>query len=690
MKRRIVVPFVLLLVVFVVGHWAPHKRWTHANEVNNLTGAWLVSDGWVAYRDFFTHHAPFAYWFAAPMVRIFGANIATCRWTLLAFYAMALAVLYWANRRSSRPFSFGLFVLFVALGHVLYMGHLYLYDGVFAFAILLIFHQFWRFDEQHAMQWRDWVVVALAVFVAISATVTAAYALALLTVGLAVKHFRFERRKYPVLRAVGVCGIVAVPLAGAAVYLWATGSLRDFYEQLYLFNVRYYRLHAGYETWAPSLSPLAFLFASAGRGMGFLFEAVLFRHGAIECVLAWCNVGVVVTLAATGRWLTALFYAAYICTLMLRMYASYQAPYIVQSLWAAAWLLQPIGERASAAWRSLREGTPAVPASFADLVRSAAAILLIILLAQAYIADSALERRSEMPDEEVAQLCARLTSPGERIAVLPDAAAIYVGSGRKPAIPSFSYYPFVDRWEQLRRQMVESIENQKAKVMVINWWLPAGSVNMRTFASEVRDAIRRNYQPLSIAIPTVYARNASYYELLGRYERVRHGPVLEVPERNLLAVPVFGTTPVTQYFTASSRVTSAKLEVLLSATRRASAWADIVFGVVEDDGHERVLVRDRVRAPEVRYVPTLSSKTDWHALRLTSAGDLEPRRRYFLRVSSIVSSEPDVFQVWTAPAEKKAGIGETIYGGEPLGRTVCFRLSGIASREARSRYPIVE
>jgi 4-amino-4-deoxy-L-arabinose transferase-like glycosyltransferase len=253
MKTSRIVAFWVLIGLFLIAHLAPHAGWLHVDEWNNMTCAWLVAQGWVPYRDFFTHHPPFPYWFAAPAVRLFGPATETFRYTLMFFYILALVALYRANRRSAQPFSFGLFVLFVALGHGLYWGHLYLYDGFLAFLLLMIFYEFWRYDESHRLRWSDWVVIALAVFASLGSGLIAAFPLTLLAVGWAVKHFRYEPRQRRVFRALGGPCIVLVPFLCAAGYLWATGALYDFYLRVIRFSVVYYRAELGYTAYAPAV-----------------------------------------------------------------------------------------------------------------------------------------------------------------------------------------------------------------------------------------------------------------------------------------------------------------------------------------------------------------------------------------------------------------------------------------------------
>ena len=324
-------------------------------------------------------------------------------------------------------------------------------------------------------------------------------------------------------------------------------------------------------------------------------------------------------------------------------------------------------------------------------MRTVAAALLLVILAQGYMSEISLASPPAAPETNVSKICASLTLPDERLIVLPCSPEVYRMANRLPAVPAFSYFLWQDRVAPLRREMVEKIENQQAKLLVINWWLPAaGSYAFATYAEEIRDAIQRNYRQLSVGIPTLYARNASFYEMLGRYERVRTKPVLEVPQRNILPLAVHGPVTVTQYFTLNDRVASPSLELLVSALRRTDSVARIEFGSVGSDGREKTQLRESFKTAEVRYYPGVSGRTFWRSMNLTAGGMLKPGHRYFFRLSSPASDVPEAVQLWSAPHQTAEGLGRTLYGGAPTSRTVCFRVSGVTRPKSPGCYPIVE
>ncbi|MCX8035865.1 MAG: hypothetical protein N3D11_02190 [Candidatus Sumerlaeia bacterium] len=683
--------FILLMTFLALGHLAPHERVTHGHEGNNMTGAWLVANGWHVYRDLFCHHPPFPFWYGGVAARLFGGSAATFHWALLAFYVAALAVLFRANRRSAGPFSFGLLVLFLTLGHPLYWGHLFLADMFSAFALLVVFYHFWRYDAEHDLTLGDWLVIGAAAFVAIGSTLLAAYPLALLAAGLLIKHFRYEEHGQRFVRLAWAAALAALPFAAGAFYIWLTGSVREFWDQVIVGSIHYYRTDTGYSHLAPSLSPLFFLFINLGRKFLYIVSTLLFGYGALEAAWGWVHVFVIATLVRTGRWPTALFYFGYVLTLMLRMYEQYGAPYLVHTFWAAAWLLQPVGEMTAAAWRSVRSRVAPAPVSYSIVLQTAAAVLVVVLLAQPFIAEIKPAPPPEPAERETARLCAELTAPSDRIAVFPVAPDIYREANRQPAVPSFSYYYWQDRVGPLRREMVRAFEEQKAKLVVINWWGPPGGIfAFRNIAEDIRDAIRRNYQPLSVTVPSLYARNASFHELLGRYEQVRRTPVIEVPERNTLPLAVFGPVAAVQFLSVNERVTSARIEVLISALRRADSTVEFEFGYLGSSGEQRIVVRTTFPAAEVRYYPGLTDRTYWRSFSLARAGILKPGRRYFFRLRSPDAATPEALQVWSAPRPNLEAVGDTLCGGAPTSRTLCFRLKGVTHRKGPGVYPVVE
>jgi len=727
-KSPLLLIFLALLAAALL---APHADDRAAEEANAVAGAWLVTKGWAPHRDFHSHYPPFPQLWAAPLVAASaGRPEAGARVALLVFVALALAALYRANRRSARPFSFGAFVLLLAVGHVLYAGHRFLPDAFLGLALLVAFHEFWRFDAAHPTTRRDWAVAAAAIAAAVGTSLAALYPIALLAVGFIVKEAVCSERGRRLARLVGMFNLLALPLALAAGALWALGAFDDLVAQAGAFQAHLARVDAPPEAWPRPLAPVAFLLLDLRDAALHFVRSLLLRNGGLECLLAWVNVGAVAAVLRAGAreqdesqanslchdgqtesldqatqanslcysspanslcyfgWAAAFFYIIYVgLLLVLRTGGEHDAPYIVHTLWAAAWLARPFAARLAHDWRALRAGEPFAPLAHRDILRAALVISLVAFLGEAYFNSLADAPPSPAGERELARIVAGLTAPGDRILVLPDAPQLYYAADRLPAAPAVSYLPWLDRSGDLRRALIASLEAQRAKILVLHRFGAPVPLSLRVYPETLRLAIRRHYRPLALDLPQIYVRRASVHEVAHRWRQIQRAPVVSVPEENLAPVALAGRTPLTQAFTLGERVRHARLELLLSGPRQGGARVECTLGTTEPDGRRRILLRERFRVARADD-PTGAMPRLRRELPLPDAGALESGRPYFVRLAAELDDPADRLYAWTAPRSDLPALG----GAADLvaSRTLCFRLTGVPDRRPSGGLPFVE
>ena len=132
-KNRKIAGWALLAISLGVGLITLYKG-EFGDEADNLVVGALILRGYALYRDVFSHHFPFAYFWMAGVVAIFGKSLLAARLSILVFQVVAL---FAAMRISGRYLLVGLVALFWGVLRPYYFGHAVFYNS-FAGAALLV------------------------------------------------------------------------------------------------------------------------------------------------------------------------------------------------------------------------------------------------------------------------------------------------------------------------------------------------------------------------------------------------------------------------------------------------------------------------------------------------------------------------------------------------------------------------
>jgi hypothetical protein len=70
------VGFTLLTISFFIGLVTLNiTLYNHTDEGDVLSVGWLISEGYILYKDIFSHHFPLPYYFVAFIIKIFGSSM---------------------------------------------------------------------------------------------------------------------------------------------------------------------------------------------------------------------------------------------------------------------------------------------------------------------------------------------------------------------------------------------------------------------------------------------------------------------------------------------------------------------------------------------------------------------------------------------------------------------------------------
>jgi hypothetical protein len=125
----------LLAGAFIIGCVLIHLG-SFTDESDDLAAGLLISRGYVLYRDIFSHHFPFTYYWVAGIFRLFGPSIFTARLSILWFQLIAFA---WTMKltRLYAPIGFAGLIWSIT-GHY-YQNNLVLYSAFSSISLAVVF-----------------------------------------------------------------------------------------------------------------------------------------------------------------------------------------------------------------------------------------------------------------------------------------------------------------------------------------------------------------------------------------------------------------------------------------------------------------------------------------------------------------------------------------------------------------------
>jgi hypothetical protein len=227
LRRRL--GWALLAIASVLGCLTVY--WNQfGDEADNLIIGWLLTRGYVLYRDVFSHHFPFPYYWSAVVIGLFGKSILAARLSVWVFQIAALGT---AMKLSRFHLSLGLAGLLWSILRHLYRSNLLLYSPFAGASLLVVFSVTMALVLNGAEEadWKQALAIGLFSVIAVLSDPLSIYAISVALICLIM-----WRRKQGLLALL----FTAIGLSGYAVYLGASGTFQDFMRDAILFNTEVY------------------------------------------------------------------------------------------------------------------------------------------------------------------------------------------------------------------------------------------------------------------------------------------------------------------------------------------------------------------------------------------------------------------------------------------------------------------
>jgi hypothetical protein len=225
-KNRNWVGWVLLVAAFLVGlPTLPVNNFS--DEGDHVITGLLLYRGYTLYGDLFTNHFPFAYYWAAAAVAVFGKSIMAVRWSVWFFQIASFGI---AMKLSRFVLPLGLMSLMWAIIRHMYSGNMILYHAFSSASLVVVFAIVLAvlLGEVDA-DWRYCLAIGVFSTVAILSDPLCVYAVA-----IALVYLLITERKQGLMAALFTGGGLAV-YAG---WLLVSGTFQGFIDQAIVFNAQ--------------------------------------------------------------------------------------------------------------------------------------------------------------------------------------------------------------------------------------------------------------------------------------------------------------------------------------------------------------------------------------------------------------------------------------------------------------------
>jgi len=486
------------------------------DERDNFSVGWFISRGQVLYRDIFSHHMPFPYYYSALLIKLGFEGFIGLRvgffLTLLSFWL--LLILAFGEKIGYRIISAIIFLF--AAAHPLFWGNVFLADNFFGWAILVIFLYFFA-NPQLDFTSRDQAMIALMTFISVMSSLVSIYPIALLGLYYMLKKGQVMLRsrnacasRKPLLAEARFALLVMAPFALAMAFLWVTGSIREFFEQAYLFNTVHYSNFYSFElggrlgalNWFSFIFYLKHLFGYATDLEWLVNPASFFwswhsRPLFFRGFLALSNVAILFVFWRKKSPFFAVFYFLFTGLLQIRGDANIHANgYFLVSFFSVAYLMSEVYEyirrNSGRSWKKAE-----ILPTLYIFAYSGLAILFLAMVLLVHFSNGSGNMLNEAEPSPYPSIVRAITAPDEPIWVMPIDPVVYLSSERMSASKYTFYLPWLAESDEINEAILRDLQLKKPPVIIFN----------------ERESIWGKYPVTEYGKPVVGYIKANYYQV---------------------------------------------------------------------------------------------------------------------------------------------------------------------------------
>lgn len=499
------------------------------DESDNFVVGWLISKGYVLYRDIFSHHMPFPYYYAGLLVKLGLNDFSSLRigmgLTILFFWL--LIVVIFKNRINYKVLCILIFLY--ALAHPLFLGHMLLADVFFGYSFLIIFLYFFSKPDLNFNKF-DKIMITSMIYISVMSTLISIYPIALLGLYYIIKKTNYffmnkDNIKKHLFEEISFALIIVTPFILSLVFFHISGSLQDFFDQAYFFNKIYYSQFVSDLTEIQFYQPIkgyiehifSYVFnydwltnaiqpvkpVSIYRRITFLFEGFIVISNLIVITILWKR----------GNPSSALLYFLLLGFLRIRA-VFHLNPYYLISFFGIGLIISYTCDILSLNSRLLLRKIKLEDA----LIVCFLAFTLFGTISYAYLPNYIGVRQYNAYESSYDIIIQTLTQPEDPIWVAPIEPLLYFTNDRLPASRYTFYLPWQSMSDKINEEILEDLRVKKPPLIIFERnTIIFERYKLKDYGRVIDDYIQRNYYQVDSGDPiyrNVYLINTENNRLL--------------------------------------------------------------------------------------------------------------------------------------------------------------------------------
>jgi hypothetical protein len=351
LEPSLLIATVLLLISAVLASFQVYYIYYNSGEEGDtIAVGWLSSKGWVLYKDVFSHHFPFPYFYVALIVKLFGTTILPIRLSLIFLRTLVFGI---SMKFSRYRLALGITALGWSLVGHLYLGNALIYysfSGIFVVGCLAIGISF--INDEREVTRTGLFMLGLFGGLAIMSDPLMLFPTSAIIIfvmlSLVSKRSRAKKWSHIGSESLAVVAGYGLFFGSYLIYALLTKSLTDFIQNGILFNIVIYSKYTPPFTLGNWLRTLA-SGLDIGNPLWFANVSPFYQWDSFTSLDYWVFSGffyhAVILLAASmclwkRKFLAGVtLYVTASLTMIRSVTLFYAAPFVLVAFFVCAWLI---------------------------------------------------------------------------------------------------------------------------------------------------------------------------------------------------------------------------------------------------------------------------------------------------------------------------------------------------------------
>lgn len=666
------------------------------DEADNFTGGWLISKGFVLYKDIFSHHMPLPYYHVNLLIKfgmddVIGLRIGMSL-TILFFWVLIIVI--FKDKIDYKILS--LLIFLSAIAHPLFMGHMFLADSFFAYSTLIIFLYFFS-QPQLNFKLIDQIVISLMIFISIMSTLISIYSIIVLVLYYILtkltQFLRVEKTniKNQLSSEIKFVFMILAPFILSLILFCLTDSLQQFYNEAYLFNKLYYVQFTGPLTEVRFFEPIKaysehiFFYISNVDWLinkkSFIWVVPPWNNTLLffEGFLVISNLIILVIFWKKRNLYFSILYFSFLAFLRIRggeFHGSgwiHGVPYYLLSFFSIGFVLTEAYEFLIYKYKLLlnsRRPTTEVKLYIILIVvlYGFLAIIFVGVLSYAYVSNGSGTGEHNNYVSTYDNIIQTITQPNDTIWVAPLEPSLFITNNRLPASRYTFYLPWQSVSDEINEELIEDLKVKKPPLIIfardaVIW----DRYVLKDYGEVIDDYIQTNYYQVDSDDPVyknVYLINSKRTQLL----KTLHNDGLYQP----IDAKQLDTGAHIGEITAGSKIVQT-----FTPSKPGVHRIDLMLATFARKNHGKIIfhLKENLTGDDVYYKTEDISKikdNSWYTIYFPQFNDSMIGERIYLVIEAPESKPGDAITIYSSKNDTYK-MGELYINGQPTGKDLTFR-----------------